>query len=186
MKINTNTNGLPILEQFSEEGFIDCVFAITQLKEIDNHYYFHMAASYNDVEVGVDVQVVKGIKSGFDAEMKLIKEHVYREGVQFFRSGPESDRLMAAIAQLYEMQYEVGAMVANETFTGIALHQGEIDVEIEPVKIKLFGNDKETDDEEDYYESFFNIDLPQRYVFWNEKDQDYREPLVRALSNAKT
>lgn len=116
MKINTNASGLPILEQFSEEGFIDCVFAITQLKEIDNHYYFHMAASYNGVEVGVDVQVVKGITSGFDAEMQLIKEHVYREGVQFIRSGPESDRLMSAIAHLYEMQHEVGAMVASETF----------------------------------------------------------------------
>jgi hypothetical protein len=62
------------------------------------------------------------------------------------------------------------------------LHQGEINSEKEPVKIKLFGKDKETNDADDYYESFLYLDLSNSLVFWNEKDQDYREPLVRALS----
>lgn len=57
---------------------------------------------------------------------------------------------------------------------------------LEPVKIKLFGNDRETDSEDDYYESFFNLDLPNGLVFWNEKDQEYREPLVRSLSSSES
>ena len=74
-------------------------------------------------------------------------------------------------------------MVSEETFTGIALHQGMIDMESEPVKIKIFGNDSDNDIEDDYYESFFNLDLKNGFVFWNEKDQEYREPLIRSLSH---
>jgi hypothetical protein len=32
------------------------------------------------------------------------------------------------------------------------------------------------------WNSSFNLDLPNGLVFWNEKDQDYREPLVRSLT----
>lgn len=53
----------------------------------------------------------------------------------------------------------------------------------EPVKIKIFGNDSDNSFENDYYESFFNLDLKNGLVFWNEKDQDYREALIRSLSH---
>ena len=52
----------------------------------------------------------------------------------------------------------------------------------EPIKIKIFGKDSENDLENDYYESFFNLDLANGFVFWNEKDEEYREPLIRGLS----
>lgn len=64
----------------------------------------------------------------------------------------------------------------------IALHQGALEMENERIKVKIFGKDGEPFDEDAYYESFFNIDLPNGFVFWNEKDPDYRVPLLRALS----
>ena len=73
-------------------------------------------------------------------------------------------------------------MVETETFTAIALHAGPIDMTKEAIKLKLFGRDAATDSEDDYYESFFNLDLKNKLVFWNEKDQDYRKPLLRGLS----
>ncbi|QTN25971.1 hypothetical protein HZ992_15225 [Rhizobacter sp. AJA081-3] len=73
-------------------------------------------------------------------------------------------------------------MVGEESFTAIALHQGALDVEEQPVKLKIFGRDASTDPENDYYESFFNLELANELVYWNEKDQEYREPLVRGLS----
>jgi len=36
----------------------------------------------------------------------------------------------------------------------------------------------------EYFESFFNRDLASGFVFWNEKDPDYRTPLIRGLSIA--
>ena len=141
-----------------------------------------MVASFEEQTVGVDVSVVRGIKSGFNEDMEINQEHVYRKGVCFSRSGPESDRLIAAIAKLYGVETAVEQMTDRETYTAIALHQGDIDVETQPVKIKLFGNDTEAEHESRYYESFFNLDLQNGFVFWKEKDQEYRYPLVNSLA----
>ena len=182
MQLTVDEKGLPILDQFSEEGFIDCVLRIKNLRIEEKWLHFHMEASFEDQPVGVDVSVVRGIRSGFNKDMELNKEHVYRKGVCFSRSGPESDRLVAAIAKLYGIETTVRQMVDRETYTAIALHQGDIDPENEPVKIKLFGNDAEAEDETRYYETFFNLDLQNGFVFWNEKDREYRYPLVSSLA----
>jgi hypothetical protein len=102
--------------------------------------------------------------------------------VAFIRTGPESDRLIRALAKLYGHEGAMRQMIPEETFTAIALHQGVIDMEQEPVKIKIFGRDGEPFDEDAYYESFFNLDLKAGFVFWNEKDHDYREALIRGLT----
>lgn len=73
-------------------------------------------------------------------------------------------------------------MVPKESLTAIALHQGDLDFENECVTLKLFGKDDEPFDEDAYYESFFNFDLANRLVYWNETEPDYRQPLLRALA----
>lgn len=161
---------------------MDLTFEILDLVEDETHYRFNLAASFEDQVVGMGVVVQKGIKSGFDADMHLIQDHVYRKGVRFFRAGERSDRLIAAIGKLYESDEIATRMIDEERFTAIALHQGSIDLASEPVKIKIFGRDDEPIDEDAYYESFFNVDLPNRLIFWNEKDQDYRVPLLRGIS----
>lgn len=182
MQMQIDGQGLPILLQFSEEGFIDCVFKIQNLRIEQNYFLFHMASSFNNEAVGVDVRIVRGIEAGFDKQMELIKDHVYRDGVEFSRSGIESDKLLSALALLYESGMNVDRMTDVETFTAIALHQGEIDMESQPIKLKLLGNDESADDKNIYYESFFNLDLENGLAFWNEKDPDYRRPLVRSLA----
>lgn len=182
MEILTDSEGNPILDQCSEEGFVDLTFRISGLTDDAEHYRFHLAASHKKRTVGMDVAVVKGIQGGFNAKMNLVKKHVYRLGVRFLRSGAESDRLIAAIGQLYGAKRSPRKMVDEETFTAIALHQGRLDMESEAVKLKIFGKDGEPFDEDAYYESFFNVDLPNGFVYWNEKDPDYRQPLLRALS----
>jgi hypothetical protein len=182
MQLKVDENGLPLLGQFSEEGFIDCVLEIRDLREGSKHYHFHMAASVSGEAVGVNVRVIKGISPGFNENMELNPANVYRDGVQFYRSGPESDRLLVCLAALYELDGRPVRMKEQESFTAIALHQDAIDMESQAIKIKLFGNDKEGDDEGKYYESFFNLDLPNGLVFWNEKDEEYRRPLISSLS----
>jgi hypothetical protein len=175
-------SGNPVLEQFSEEGFVDCVLRIADLVESEEFYSFHLSAVSENGVLGMDVAVRKDINAGFDAEMNLAKGRVYRNGVIFIRSGEESDRLIARLASLYGLPDGERRMVAQETFTAIALHQGEIDLRAQAVKIKIFGRDQEPIDEEAYNESFFNLDLTNGFVFWNEKDQEYREPLIRGLT----
>src|SRR5688572_25110714 len=169
MDLQTDTDGNPILDQFSEEGFVDLTFRVRDLVDDGERYRFHLTASHKKHAVGLDVVLVKGIQGGFDAEMNLVKEHVYRSGIRFLRSGAESDQLISAINDLYGGESSCTRMVAEETFTAIALHQGELDMESEPVKLKIFGRDGEPFDEAAYYESFFNLDLAKGLVCWNEK-----------------
>jgi len=182
MELKLGTNGLPVIDQFSEEGFVDLTLKITMLTDDGHHYRFHLAASHNNNELGLDVVLVKGIKSGFDGNMELMKDHVYRLAVCFLRSGIESDRLIAALGHFYGANAIPHKMATKESFTVIALHQGELDFEHECVKLKLFGKDGEPFDEAAYYESFFHVDLTNRMVYWNEKDPDYRQPLLNALA----
>jgi hypothetical protein len=98
------------------------------------------------------------------------------------RSGEESDRLVSAIGHLYGAPMRPKRMVREESFTAIALHHGNLDFANECIQLKLFGKDGKPFDEHAYYESFFNVDLRNRLAYWNEKDPDYREPLLRALA----
>ncbi len=180
MILKINQNDLPILDQFCEEGFVDCVLKIVDLEITEYLYKFNLRASHGGFDLGFGVEVVRGIQGGFDSNMSLIQDRVYREGVKFFRAGSESDRFLGVLANLYGFCDVSLEMVAEESFTGIALHQGEIDMASEPIKIKIFGKDENLED--NYYESFFNLDLTNGFVYWNEKDQDYREPLIRGLS----
>lgn len=175
--------GNPLLDQYSEDGFVDCVLRIVERSETTDHYRLRLQASHAGQVVGMDVVIVKNIQGGFDSEMNLQKENVYQRGVVFYRIGPESDRLVAALAALYgQKKDQVLRMTEEEPFTAIALHQGALDMEREPVKIKIFGRDAEPFDEDAYNESFFNLDLTNGLVFWNEKDQEYRASLIRALA----
>jgi hypothetical protein len=174
-------NDLPILTQHSEEGFVDCIFKVDGLKSDESHYYFNLMGSHEGQQVGFAVKLVKHVGPGFDGDMNLIREHVYRHGVSFRSLGEVSDRLINVLADLYGLGLKELRMVPEETFTAIALQQDDTDL-LHGVKFKLFGRDQEEFDEDAYYESFFNVDLSAGLVSWNEKDPDYRVPLIRAMS----
>lgn len=182
MEMILDGNGLPHLTQFSEQGFVDCVFRITKWRQEEGSYWLHLEASLNDEVLGFDVVVQSNLRAGLDGNAKLVADHVYRQGVRFIRSGPESDFLISILAVLYGAEPALLRMVDEESFTGIVLAQGAIDIENQAIKIKLFGNDSENDGGDDYYESFFNLDLKNGFVYWNEKDPAYRGPLIRSLS----
>jgi hypothetical protein len=177
-------NELPILTQYSEDGFVDCIFKIKGLRSDNDYYYFNLLASHEGEGVGMAVKLVKYVGPGFDQQMNLIKEHVYHRGVTFSSLGSISDRLIDGLARLYGMQELELRMTPEETFTAIALQQQDTDLEKHPVKFKLFGRDEEPFNEDDYYESFFHVDLVNGFAHWNEKDPDYRSALISGLRAA--
>ena len=184
-QIVLDESGRPLLDQFSEDGFVDCTFRIAEISSDAEQHRLRLVASHNGAPVGLSAIVRRGIRGGFDPDMELIPEHVYRPAVVFMRSGPESDALLSALAALYGEPARRLRMVDAISFTGIALHQDDVDMETQPIKIKLFGRDSDEEVERDeYFESFFNLDLASGFVFWNEKDPDYRAPLIRGLSAA--
>jgi hypothetical protein len=178
-----DAEGLPLLDQFSDDGFVDCVLRMIELRRSRTHYSMTLGAGRDGKTLGISVTLPRRIQAGLSADVEVIRENVLRDAIVFERTGAESDRLLTTLARLYGRRPPSTRLAASVTFTGIALHQGEIDVEREPVKLKLFGHDKPDDDPKLYNETFFNMDLPNRLVFWNEKDPEYRRPLLSALSN---
>ena len=55
-------NGDPILDQFGEEGFVDCTLRISNLVSTGHEHRFHLAASFHGETVGFDVVILRGIR----------------------------------------------------------------------------------------------------------------------------
>jgi hypothetical protein len=180
--MKTDAHGNPVLEQYSSHGFVDCVLKIVDLVETDAHYRFRLMSSYNGEIVGMDVAVVKDMQPGLDPEMNPIEHHARGRGVLFFRSGPESDRLIRGLSELYGDADPSLRMITEESFTAIALHDGAIDLAADRVKIKILARGARSRSKADYHESFLSFDLRNRLVFWTEKNWKYRGALVRGLS----
>lgn len=180
--VQVDPEGRPLLTQLSEDGFVDCIFRVEDLSTSSAQHSFLMMASYGGRPVGLRVKVRRGMQASFDPQLGPLEMQVYRPAVRFERTGPESDQLLKALATEYGIECADPRIVEHFEFTGVVLHKEEADSDTSPMKIKLFGCDGEDDAEDDYCESFFNLDLGQGFVFWNEKDPDFREPLIRGLS----
>lgn len=97
--MKTDDSGYPLLMQFSEDFFVDCVLRIVDVSTHKSHHRLRLRASHGGHVVGMNAVVVRNIQSGLDADLRLIREHVYHRGVAFHRSGPESDLLLNVIAE---------------------------------------------------------------------------------------
>lgn len=175
-------NGLPLLEQFGEEGFVDCVFQVQHLTQDEAHYHFDLRATFGGLPVGVRARLLREVQPGFDGEMKVIQAHFYSGGLEISSLGLETERFIEALAQLYQIELVDGPGLVAETFSVFALHQADTDLASSAVRLKVFGNDRSDSAPGSYYESFFNVDLPAGHVYWNEKDMAYRTPMLNALA----
>ncbi len=181
MTIALADNGSPILNQFSKGDLVDTIFKISEFEELDHSYKMLIGASFDGTDVGLGIEVAKDIKAGFDADMAVIENHAYPKALTFNHIGKQSDALLAVLAGLYGFKGEKIYMVKQTSFTAIALHQGEIELQNQPIKLKIFGKDGKKDREEHYNESYFIIDIQAGWVCWNEKDPQYREALILGL-----
>ncbi|HEY0623684.1 hypothetical protein [Sphingomonas sp.] len=130
---------------------------------------------------------------GFSARLPVQgwREQVNGEGDEAFRSywgpvwlgssGERSDRLLKLLDEYYGLATDSALTFVNEIeCLAVGIMSDPARMAEEPTKMKLFFDNGE--DEELYGEVFFNLDLPEGYVGLNEKDPEYRKPLVHWLS----
>ena len=129
-------NGLPLLEQFGEEGFVDCVFQVQHLMQDDVHYHFDLRAAFAGYSVGVRARLRRDVQPGFDGEMNVIQAHFYSDGLEISSLGLETERFIEALAQLYEIELIDGPGAVGERFSVIALHQADTGLEAGAVRLK--------------------------------------------------
>lgn len=173
----------PSINQPTEEDFVDLTFKLVAWKEMpDKTVEFEIKGTYKGEAVGLKAVLKSNLVPGIKNGSEIAKGAAVKEGLTFVSSGSESDRLISALAELYGAKKKI-KMVPEFKFTIFPLEEGPIDFAKRSIRLKLFGNDEGTDQEleEKYFESFFNIDKPNGIVQWNEKDSEYRAPLINSL-----
>ena len=160
-----------------EDGFVDLSFTISSSKKLESGSH----------EVAVKGKL-KGEKVGFVIELLPSWNPQAVEGIDdafywgeaFFKStGSESEAFIKSLATLYGANVN-NASVPDKVYAqvvGLACNPEKL--EVTPCKMKFFFN---PDGEEDLYsEVFINIDFAAKKLEFNEKDNDYRAPLLRSL-----
>jgi len=168
---------LPEITSESEEGFYDLVLAIEEHQEsVDGSQTLLASGMYKGRKVSLKVHLGPGWRSGRpDKDVPLA---IFRGSASYRSVGAESDLLLQAMDELYGTKQAPKAMNKATEFTALSLGGDPRDLSKEPVKIKLFF---ESNVEDQYAELFTNIDLKARKLYINEKDEEYRAAIIRAL-----
>jgi len=172
-----STPTLPEITSESEEGFHDLVLGIEDHQASANGSQTLFASGmYKGRKVSLQVHLGPEWRSApLDKDVPLT---VFRGGVSYRSVGAESDLLLQAMDEVYGTKQAPKAMNKATEFTALTLGGDPRDLSKEPVKIKLFF---ESDAEDQYAELFTNIDLKARKLYINEKDEEYRAAIIRAL-----
>ena len=168
---------LPEITSESEEGFRDLVLAIEDHQHsADGSQTFLASGMYKGRKVSLKVYLGPGWRSG--PPDKDVPVTIFQGGVSYRSVGAESDLLLQAMDELYGTKQAPKVMNKATEFTAISLAGDPRDLARQPVKMKLFF---ESNAEDQYAELFTNIDLKARKLYINEKDEEYRAAIIRAL-----
>jgi hypothetical protein len=170
--------GLPVLDQFSEEGFVDCVFFVGHSGVRGERLLFELRAECDGDIVGLDVDMVAAPGPGFDAAMQVFQHHVYPDGFVVHSVGAPSDRYMAALARRYGLGAGAPSTMGTSSFTAMVLQQQVVAPEHGSVRLRLSRGEGD-----DHYEGLFTLDIPHGRAFWTEKGTDHRRAFLRALAS---
>ena len=104
---------------------------------------------------------------------------LHRGGITIEPDDAAGDHFVEALDELFGTGLAPGSMADRVFFSALALSGDPTSLASGPVKLKLFFDPGSP---ARYAEVYLNIDVPTGTVELNEKDPDYRENLVRALS----
>lgn len=171
---------LPEITSESTEGFHDLVFAIREHKQLPDGRQMILAAGiHKGTRVSFEIYLGSGWReSPLDVDVPLT---TYLGHMSFRSVGAESDVFLHAMDEIYGTRQSPKQMNEATEFTALTLGGDPRDLSKKMVKIKLFF---ESDDEDQYAEIFTHIDLNARKLYINEKDEEYRTAIIRALKKS--
>jgi hypothetical protein len=167
----------PEITSEAEEGFHDLVFAIEDHNELpDGSQKIIASGIHKGKRVSLEIRLGPGWRPGsLGSDIPL---RTYQGTVSFRSTGAESDLLLSVMDELYGTKQAPKGMKKATQFTAISLGGDPRHLANELTKIKLFFESNKEDQEA---ELFLNIDLKKRKLYLNEKDEEYRAAVVRAL-----
>lgn len=156
------------------EGYVDVPLSIVTTKENNNYFEYDARATINNDTLGIIIKLKKDIPAGIvNGEPKNV---FLENGIEFISKGNESNKLLIFLANKYNLNANDLLLKESQTFTCANLNQKPTNYNNGDSKFKIF---LEKDD--DYAELFVNFDFTNSIISLNEKDTEYRTPLVKLL-----
>jgi len=160
-----------------EEGFADIFLKIVSDTKTDTTHIYIAKGLYKNKTVGLQFEVKSNISAGIVDGKPGGQEAITGKAVRLKSIGQESDAFVKAIAELYQHPTTNGFSKQVISATAFSLNSKTADLnKKDTYKFKLFFAE---DDENLYSELFFNINTDKKEIELPEKDEGYREPLIK-------
>lgn len=168
---------LPEITSQSEEGFVDLVFGVQDYRiNPDSSQTIKVGGLHEGRTVGFEIRLEPSWKRGILG--KEVQIPTNQGIISYWGVGPESDLFLQILDEIYRTNVVPKVMAAETAFNALSLKGDPGNLRGGPVKFKLFyekaGPDK-------YAEIYTNIDLAQGKVEIPEKDEGYRQHIIKAL-----
>jgi len=161
-----------------EEGFIDISLSISKYETLGNgtkRFIVKNTLNGQKVSFILDLLPEWAVKP-----IENMDANFYWGSATITSTGLESDAFLRQVAKLYNMQDSVYKFKNSISAQVVGLASNPEEIDSSPVKMKFFLNPDA--DESLYSEIFINIDLKENTLEFNEKDPDYRGPLVHSMA----
>jgi len=179
-KKSNKTDNLIEITSKTEDGFQDLVLTVVESNQLDDGTFEIFAKGKNNNEnVGLRIKVKNKLKPGFNGG-EVDNTAFESNGVTFYSIGQESDNLIRGLSLLYNFPTEKKFSVNHVTFDIFSLNEVQADLEKGYFRFKLFFDPN--DDFGLYSELYLNVNLPDSEVEIHEKDVEYRENLINAMT----
>jgi len=164
----------------TEGGFVNIDLSLYKHESLPSGgFRFYARGSLEKKQIGFIIEISK------DWKQKRIEDlgeeaYCYWGSGSFQSSGKDTDNFVSLLSSLYGNKNKKLKALERIDADVVGLLDNPALVESEPVKMKFFFNADE--DEEFYSEVFINVDLQKKTIEFHEKDMDYRQPLMRSLT----
>lgn len=164
-----------------EEGWSDIFLKITEDTKTDISHIYIAKGLYKNKTVGLQIEVSSKIGAGIIDGKPDGKAGFVANAVQLKSIGQESDELVKALAELYKQPTNKSFTKQTISATAFSLNEKSVNLDKNDYyKLKLFFAE---DDENLYSEIFLNINTDKREIEIHEKDEEYREPIIKVWTN---
>jgi hypothetical protein len=165
--------------QIEKDDWVDLIFDITESSKIENEVWtFVCKAKFENSTVGFRLFINDNIEPGIIND-KIDSANFVQDGLSIMGIGKESDDFINAISSLYGMQSIHKFTSQKLIYTIFPLNNKVAKLEKDKFKFKVFYDD--SNEKNLYSEFYINIDLNNKILEFNEKDQDYRENILKAF-----
>jgi hypothetical protein len=174
-----------ITRSIENDGSADLTLALTSYQRLDDGTQVCEARGLHEGrEVGFRVRLSPTWKEGTLGDSIV----TYQSSLEVESLGRVSDDFLAALSALYGEPAPPKRMAASTRFTAISLQGTPAQLEAGMTKIKLFFEPQDESEEAHerlYVEHYLNIDTASAQVGFLEKDNAYRDAMLRVLAGKK-